>query len=174
MQTTLTTVSRLGRLMQPHRHVAAAAVVASSVVMAAVFLCTSGNAIAQDMQGMQGMQGMQHHHDAEPTAASAVSKDAPPVFIASTAKPFAGLMDDAMAVMDHGMTHAPMNGKAEHDFITMMMPHHQGAVDMAKAVLLYSNDPEIRNLALGIITEQQNEIRVMQAWLQRHGDKTEK
>ncbi|WP_083444605.1 DUF305 domain-containing protein [Herbaspirillum rhizosphaerae] len=133
--------------------------------MAAVFLCTSSNAIAQDMQGMQGMH---HQHGAEQATAS---KEAPPVFIASTAKPFAGLMDDAMAVMDHGMTHAPMNGNAEHDFITMMMPHHQGAVDMAKAVLLYSDDPEIRNLALGIITEQQNEIRVMQAWLQRHGDK---
>jgi|GEM_PF-334448 len=177
MQTTLTTMNRLVR---PHRHIAAAAMVAGSVVMAAVFLCTSGNAIAQDMQGMQGMQGMHHHHGAEPAsadadaAAAATAKDVPPVFIASTAKPFAGLMDDAMAVMDHGMTHAPMNGNAEHDFITMMMPHHQGAVDMAKAVLLYSDDPEIRNLALGIITEQQNEIRVMQAWLQRHADNTGK
>ena len=174
MQARLTTVSRLGRLMQPHRHVAAAAVVASSVVMAAVFLCTSSSAIAQDVQGMPGMPAMHHHHAAEPVAASAASQDPPPVFIASTAKPFSGLMDDAMAVMDHGMTHAPMNGNAEHDFITMMMPHHQGAVDMAKAVLLYSDDPEIRNLALGIITEQQNEIRVMQAWLQRHGGKTDK
>src|SRR5450830_881109 len=172
MQTTLTTMNRLVR---PHRHIAAAAMVAGSVVMAAVFLCTSGNAIAQDMQGMQGMH---HHHGAEPASAdadaAATAKDVPPVFIASTAKPFAGLMDDAMAVMDHGMTHAPMNGNAEHDFITMMMPHHQGAVDMAKAVLLYSDDPEIRNLALGIITEQQNEIRVMQAWLQRHADNTGK
>jgi len=50
----------------------------------------------------------------------------------------------------------------------MMLPHHQGAVDMARAMLLYTDDPEIRNLALGIITEQQTEIRVMQLWLQRH------
>jgi len=82
-------------------------------------------------------------------------------------------MEDAIAVMDYGMIHAAMDGKPGHDFVTMM-PHHQDAVDMAKAVLLYSDDPEIRNLALGIITEQQNEIRVMQAWLQRHGDKLEK
>nr|WP_235471555.1 DUF305 domain-containing protein [Herbaspirillum hiltneri] len=109
---------------------------------------------------------MQHHHATETAAAHGM---APPAFIASTAKPFAGLMDDAMAVMDYGMAQAPMNGKPAHDFITMMMPHHQGAIDMAKAVLLYSDDPEIRNLALGIITEQQNEIKVMQAWLQRHG-----
>lgn len=73
-----------------------------------------------------------------------------------------------MAVMDDGMRRAPMNGAAEHDFVTMMIPHHQGAVDMAKALLLYNNDPELKNLAQGIITEQQNEIRLMQAWLARH------
>jgi uncharacterized protein (DUF305 family) len=89
-------------------------------------------------------------------------------FTASTAKPFAELMDDAMTVMDRDMRRAPMNGQNEHDFITMMMPHHQGAVNMAKAVLLYTQDPEIRNLALGIITEQQNEIRIMQSWLEHH------
>jgi uncharacterized protein (DUF305 family) len=83
-------------------------------------------------------------------------------------------MDDAMAVMGYGMGQAPMNGDADHDFVTMMIPHHQGAVDMAKAVLLYSVDPEMRNLAQGIITEQQNEIKLMQLWLQRHPDKTAK
>ncbi len=92
----------------------------------------------------------------------------PPAFIASTAKPFASLMDDAMAVMEDGMKRAPMNGAAGHDFVSMMIPHHQGAIDMAKAVLLYSQDPELRNLAQGIITEQQNEINVMQAWLKRY------
>jgi len=106
-------------------------------------------------------QEMHHHH-----GAPAASPPAP--FVASTAKPFSALMDDAMAVMDDGMRRAPMNGVAEHDFVTMMIPHHQGAVDMAKALLLYTKDPELRNLAQGIITEQQNEIRVMQAWLQRY------
>ncbi len=77
-------------------------------------------------------------------------------------------MNDAMAVMDDGMRRAPMNGVAEHDFVTMMIPHHQGAVDMAKALLLTTRDPELLNLAQGIITEQQNEIKVMQAWLQRY------
>jgi uncharacterized protein (DUF305 family) len=89
-------------------------------------------------------------------------------FVASSAKPFSALMDDAMNVMDAGMRQAPMNGNPDHDFVTMMMPHHQGAVDMAKAVLLSTQDPEIRNLALGIIAEQQIEITVMQAWLQNH------
>ena len=106
-------------------------------------------------------QGTGQHHG---VAAGA----APPPFIASTAKPFAALMDDAMAVMDHGMRAAPMNGVPEHDFVTMMIPHHQGAVDMARALLLTTKDAELRNLAQGIITEQQNEIRLMQAWLQRN------
>lgn len=92
----------------------------------------------------------------------------PPAFVASTAKPFAALMDDAMAVMEDGMKRAQMNGAAGHDFVSMMIPHHQGAINMAKAVLLYSEDPELRNLAQGIITEQQNEINVMQAWLRRY------
>ncbi|OEZ63356.1 DUF305 domain-containing protein [Duganella sp. HH105] len=111
-----------------------------------------------------GAQEHSHHHGAA----------APPVFVASTAKPFAALMDDAMAVMDAGMRQAPMNGVSEHDFATMMIPHHQGAVDMAKALLLTTRDPVLRNLALGIIAEQQNEIKLMQAWLQRHNHEEKK
>lgn len=38
--------------------------------------------------------------------------------------------------MDNGMKSAPMNGDVDHDFATMMMPHHQGAIDMAKAELV--------------------------------------
>lgn len=113
----------------------------------------------------------EHHHHGAVSAAAADSGGAPPApppFVASSAKSFSALMDDAMAVMDYGMRQAPMNGVSEHDFVTMMMPHHQGAVDMARALLLTTQDPELRNLALGIIAEQQNEIRVMQVWLKRH------
>lgn len=113
----------------------------------------------------------QHQHHGGGAADPAPVPAPAPTFVASSAKPFSALMDDAMAVMDAGMRNAPMNGQPDHDFITMMMPHHQGAVDMAKAVLLSTTDPEIRNLALGIITEQQNEINVMQAWLQHHSNK---
>jgi len=117
-----------------------------------------------------GAQEEHHHHDMAGMAMgdSANANITRPVFVASTAKSFAALMDDAMAVMDDGMKQAPMDGQSAHDFMTMMMPHHQGAIDMAKAVLLYNDDPEVRNLALGIIAEQQNEIHVMQAWLKRH------
>src|SRR5438105_4278936 len=61
---------------------------------------------------------------------------APAPFIPGTAKPFGQLMNDAMAVMEYGMRTAPMNGLPEHDFVTMMIPHHQGAIDMARALLL--------------------------------------
>lgn len=95
-----------------------------------------------------------------------------PVFVASTAKPFSALMGDAMAVMDYGMSHASMTGQQEHDFVTMMIPHHQGAVDMAKALLLTTKDPAMRNLAQGMIAEQQIEIQLMQQWLKDHPDTT--
>lgn len=127
-------------------------------------LCLAGaSAAAHDVQ----------HHGQTPSDAPNAARvvTAPPGFIASTAKPFSELMNDAMAVMDDGMQRAPMNGQTDHDFIEMMLPHHQGAVDMAKAVLLYTKDPEIRNIALGIITEQQTEIHVMQAWLKNQRDK---
>lgn len=132
---------------------------------AALFLCLAGT-YAQAHSG-------HHHGHASPDGQQASSGNREPaVFVASTEKTFPALMNDAMAVMDEGMLRAPMNGEANHDFVTMMMPHHQGAVDMAKAVLLYTEDPEIRNLALGIITEQQTEIHVMQAWLERHAGPT--
>ena len=115
-----------------------------------------------------GAHAQEHHHHGGADSASAT----PPTFVASSAKPFSALMDDTMNVMDAGMRQAPMNGNPDHDFVTMMMPHHQGAVDMAKAVLLSTQDPEIRNLALGIIAEQQIEIKVMQAWLQNHKEPT--
>ncbi|HZV64076.1 MAG TPA: DUF305 domain-containing protein [Telluria sp.] len=108
------------------------------------------------------------HQHVHQHGAAAAADSAPPPFVASTAKPFAQLMGDAMAVMDYGMRKAPMNGQPEHDFVTMMIPHHQGAVDMAKALLLTTKDPELRNLAQGILAEQQIEIQLMNAWLKAH------
>jgi uncharacterized protein (DUF305 family) len=58
-----------------------------------------------------------------------------------------------------------LTGDPDSDFLRAMIPHHQGAIDMAKIVLLYGKDPRIRDLAQGVITEQDNEIRLMQTWL---------
>jgi uncharacterized protein (DUF305 family) len=103
------------------------------------------------------------HHHAALSAASAP----PAAFVASNTKPLSGLMDDAMNVMNDGMGRAPMNGDPDHDFASMMIPHHQGAVDMAKAVLLYGKNPVLRRLAQEIIVSQGSEIAVMRAELDK-------
>ena len=74
-------------------------------------------------------------------------------------------MNGSMERMDRQMATAPMNGKVDHDFATMMIPHHQGAIDMAKAELIYGTDPVMRRLAQEILVDQQSEIDAMQLWL---------
>ncbi len=73
---------------------------------------------------------------------------------------FASVMEAAMARMDRDMMQPP-SGDADRDFAAMMIPHHQGAVDMAEAELRFGHDPVLRRLAQGIIVEQQQEIAVM-------------
>jgi uncharacterized protein (DUF305 family) len=88
-------------------------------------------------------------------------------FTATTDQTFDQSMDDAMSVMHKGMHTAPQTGDPDRDFVTMMIPHHQGAIDMAKALLLYGKDPQMRRLAQEIITDQQSEIELMQLWLKQ-------
>jgi uncharacterized protein (DUF305 family) len=85
----------------------------------------------------------------------------------SRAMSFMHSMEESMKLMDSGMKSAPMNGSIDHDFATMMMPHHQGAIDMAKAELIYGKDPVMRRLAEEIIVDQQSEIQAMQLWLSK-------
>jgi uncharacterized protein (DUF305 family) len=86
-------------------------------------------------------------------------------FTASTEKTFNQLMGEAMSVMHKGMHSAGYTGEPDHDFVTMMIPHHQGAIDMAKALLLYGKDQQLKRLAQEIIADQQNEVQLMQLWL---------
>jgi len=68
--------------------------------------------------------------------------------------------DSAMKRMMSGMTIAPI-GDVDLDFVAMMVPHHQGAIDMAVAVLRHGRNPQIRRLAQEIIVTQQQEITAM-------------
>jgi uncharacterized protein (DUF305 family) len=86
-------------------------------------------------------------------------------FTASTDKTFEQLMADAISVMHNGMQTAPQTGDPDRDFVTMMIPHHQGAIDMAEVLLLYGKDEQLKRLAQAIIADQQNEMQLMQLWL---------
>ena len=78
-------------------------------------------------------------------------------------------MDVSMKQMDHDMSAAPMGGNADHDFAAMMIPHHQGAVDMAKAELRSGKNSVMRRLAEEIMADQKSEMDLMNLWLKEHG-----
>ena len=59
-------------------------------------------------------------------------------------------------------------GDADRDFVAMMIPHHQGAVDMAKIELQYGSDPALKKMAEQIIASQESEIAFMKDWQKAH------
>lgn len=75
---------------------------------------------------------------------------------------------DGMARMSHDMN-AAMTGDADIDFAAMMIPHHQGAIDMAKIQLEYGKDPDLRKLSEAIVAAQESEIAFMKGWLAKQG-----
>ena len=75
-------------------------------------------------------------------------------------------MKQAMERMHRDMSIVP-SGDPDRDFAAMMIPHHQGAVDMAKVELQFGKNPILRRRAQGIIVEQLQEIEVMQRELRQ-------
>jgi hypothetical protein len=78
----------------------------------------------------------------------------------SDEQPFLSENDAAMNKMMADMTIKP-TGDVDRDFVAMMVPHHQGAIDMAQAVLRYGQNEQLRRLAQEIVVTQQQEIAAM-------------
>ena len=83
-------------------------------------------------------------------------------YMASMTRMEAG-MKTAMDTM-----HKDMKASADHHFVTMMIPHHAGAVDMAKIELKYGSDPKLRKMAQMIISSQTKEINELKSWQKAH------
>jgi len=73
----------------------------------------------------------------------------------------------SMDKMHTAMGAIERSGNSDVDFVRLMIPHHQAAIDMSKTQLLYGKDPQMRRLAQEIITDQQLEIELMQSWLKQ-------
>ena len=101
------------------------------------------------VMGLAGSAGAQHGHGGPPPAGPGPTG-------------FEAAMHAAMADMMKAMEAAPMTGDPDKDFMAMMIPHHEGAVEMARLVLVHGHDPLVRKLAEEIIAGQQAEIAAMQ------------
>jgi uncharacterized protein (DUF305 family) len=104
---------------------------------------------AQERPTMPAMQPHAHPAPAVPPAAASASETQ---FIAEN--------DAAMGKMMTDMA-APPTGDIDRDFVAMMVPHHQGAIDMAQIILRYGKNEQLRRLAQEIIVTQQQEIAAM-------------
>ena len=94
----------------------------------------------------------QHGHAHRPDAQNSWSSDT-----------FARSLSAAMDRMHNDMMSPAPTGDADRDFLATMIPHHEGAVEMARLVLIYGKDPLGRRLAEEIIAGQQSEIQAMRA-----------
>jgi len=109
--------------------------------------CMQGMKCMKDTQDMKGMEGM---HDMKAMGADT----------SESSKAFA----EVNKKMHKDMT-MEFTGNPDVDFVQGMIPHHQGAIDMAKVVLKYGKDPEMKKLAEEIIKAQDTEIAFMKGWL---------
>ena len=90
------------------------------------------------------------------------AKAAAEPFVATSAKPTSELYKQIMAQMHSKMDKVKTSSTSkDKEFLELMIPHHEAAVQMAQVVLLHTQDEKVKNLALSIIADQQNEIEFM-------------
>lgn len=75
----------------------------------------------------------------------------------------------ANAHMHHAMD-IELTGNPDADFVRSMIPHHEGAIEMARIVIEHGSDPEVLQLAQRIVADQEREIAQMQRWLEEKRD----
>ena len=127
-----------------------------SLIAAGAALVFAGGAVLAQGHSGHGTSGHSGHagHSAAPAAAAA--------------SPSTAGYQAANARMHKDMDNA-YTGDADVDFARGMIPHHRGAVDMAKVVLQHGKDPEMKKLAQEIIAAQEKEIAQFQDWLKKKG-----
>ncbi len=108
--------------------------------------------------GIAGIAGAQQGHHGHHGAAAPSATETP------STKAFRAVNDKMHANMD-----LKFSGDTDADFLRGMIPHHQGAIDMAKVVLEHGKDARVRKLAEEIIRAQETEIAQMQKWLKEMG-----
>jgi uncharacterized protein (DUF305 family) len=123
------------------------------LIFCAATLCTlvlgQGSALAQASEGSQAGHGSSHTHE-----------------MAGASRHYMDAMDRMKAEMDA----MDMSGMAGVDFALMMIPHHQSAIDMAKAYLDSGDgDAELTKLSQEIVAAQEREIAFLKDWLARNG-----
>ena len=104
-----------------------------------------------------------------PASALAVGKQVHHMTASNTAMQdpnWAELMK-SVQTMHAAMETAKPSGNDDEDFVDLMLPHHEAAVEMAKAELLHGGDPQMRRLAQEIIADQESEIQLMSLWLEQ-------
>lgn len=105
-----------------------------------------------------------HHHETEPSTEGKKQDQHLSHENSNKNSPdeFGKKIEDIMGVMHTAMSQALLSGNKDIDFMILMIPHHQSAIDMANLILETTQDKEVIKLAQDIITEQRNEISFMQ------------
>jgi uncharacterized protein (DUF305 family) len=137
-------------------------IVTQKLAIATLALGLGGPALAQAQQG--GHAGMQSG-SMDPADMQKMMADMMP-------KPDDAASTKDFKAADMSMMHnmaVPYTGDPDVDFRTHMIPHHQGAVEMAKVALKHARDPATKKMAQKIVKDQEKEVGAMQAWLKKHG-----